>query len=112
MPAPLRAGETGTVSPSGCTSVLRRPRPQRWWGLVAGLVLVAAGTGCRIEGGTLFIDSNMVNSLFGWDLSACGPGFNTCLELVADNQQQLVGGSINDSVENGVLDLLNSSLFD
>ena len=86
-------------------SCKHRHRPL-WVGVVALLMLVSAG--CDMQGGTLFIDTGFINDLLGWDISACGSGFNTCLELLADNQSQIFGGSsVNDTVNSAVTGLLD-----
>jgi len=74
--------------------------------MVALLLLVSAG--CAVEGGTMFIDTSFLNGILGWDISACGSGFNTCIELVADNQSQFLGGSsVNDTLNTTVTGLLD-----
>ena len=70
-----------------------------------GAVLVLLSAGCRLGGNsTLTIDADLFSGLLGWDLSACGGGFRTCAQLLADNQQQLLGGSFADVVGGALLD--------
>lgn len=102
-PHTKRHKERTTMSGKSCK---HRHRP-----LFTGIVVVAllALAGCDMQGGTLFIDTSFLNGLLGWDLSACGSGFNTCLELVSDNQNQLLGGSsINDTLNSAVTGLLDN----
>jgi len=69
-----------------------------------GATLVLLSAGCRLGGGTLTIDADVFTGLMGWNLSACGSGFRTCAQLLADNQQQLLGESFSDMVGGALLD--------
>ena len=96
----------------GRSSTRGRSRKHRhhplWVVVAAPLVLLLLASGCNLQGGTMIIDTSFLNDMLGWDISACGSGFNTCIELVADNQSQFLGGStVNDTVSSTVTGLLD-----
>lgn len=52
--------------------------------------------GCRLSvamDSVLGVPGTLLSNVGGWNLSACGGnGFQTCAELLVDNQQQIFGG--------------------